>query len=451
MFHAVYYIQLLPLLVTRRFFVCSSYSCAPATNGLCAVWQADEISVPFEYCSQKIVTLFLGVSEAKRTTTHNYRRTRHPPRLCFDAMSGKKARARKQKRERRDANAANTANAGEAIPGLFNDIVVTHVLRSGHFDDPADLARLPAVSRAMRDAVAATGLRFEELGEIRAANLGCLSAVQRLQRQGRLSRQERLCYAAAMSGQLEELKVLHADNTPWDRSTCRAAARSGHLKVLQWARANGCPWDERTCAEAARGGHLEVLQWLRANGCPWDKDTCTYAAGGGQLKVLQWARANGCPCDEKTCFSAAQEGHFEVLRWVCANGCPRDKNELHIAAEMGHEAVVRALIELGADVNRATDKGCTPLYNATRYGHEAVVRALIELGADVHKVTNDGETPLSLAAEWGHVAVVRALIESDADVNKGRNDAAFDGRSIWPGGGGAGADRVGRGFQQGGG
>ena len=105
-------------------------------------------------------------------------------------MSGKKARARKEKRERRDANAANKANAGEAIPGLLNDIVVTHVLRSEHFDDPADLARLPAVSRAMRDAVAATGLRFEELDEKCAVYLGCLSTVQRLQRRGRLSRQE---------------------------------------------------------------------------------------------------------------------------------------------------------------------------------------------------------------------------------------------------------------------
>ena len=51
-----------------------------------------------------------------------------------NAMSGKKARARKQKRERRIANTASTANAGEAIPGLLNDIVVTHVLRSEYFD-----------------------------------------------------------------------------------------------------------------------------------------------------------------------------------------------------------------------------------------------------------------------------------------------------------------------------
>jgi len=75
-------------------------------------------------------------------------------------MSGKTTRARKQKRERRDANAAN---AGEAIPGLLNDIVVTHILRSEHFDDPADLARLPAVSRAMRDAVAGTGFGLRSL------------------------------------------------------------------------------------------------------------------------------------------------------------------------------------------------------------------------------------------------------------------------------------------------
>ena len=89
--------------------------------------------------------------------------------MSSDAKLGVETRARKRTRERRDANAAN---AGEAIPGLLNDIVVTHVLRSEHFDDPADLARLPAVSRAMRDAVAATGLAFEELDGLDATIIG---------------------------------------------------------------------------------------------------------------------------------------------------------------------------------------------------------------------------------------------------------------------------------------
>ena len=139
---------------------------------------------------------------------------------------------------------ARPTDAQEAIP---DHLVVTHVLRSEHFDDPADLARLPAVSRAMRDAVAVTGLRFKELRDRRALELGCLSALKRLQRGGRLSCQEYLCAAAAGSGQLEELKLLRENGWPWDQDTCARAATGGHLEALQWARANGCPWNEYTC------------------------------------------------------------------------------------------------------------------------------------------------------------------------------------------------------------
>ena len=259
--------------------------------------------------------------------------------MSSNTTLGVETRSRKRKRECRDATAAN---AGEAIPGLLNDIVVTHVLRSENFDDPADLARLPAVSRVMRDAVAATGLQFEELDEFDAAEVGCLSALERLQWGGRLSRQEYLCQAAARSGLLEELKVLLSNGCPWDRSTCSGAARGGHLEVLQWLRSKGCPWDEWTCSRAARGGHLEVLQWARASECPWDENTCS---------------------------GAASEGHLEVLQWVRANGCPWDDNELFLAAENGHETVVRALIEARADVNKAMDEGATPLYISAQQGH----------------------------------------------------------------------------------
>ena len=187
-----------------------------------------------------------------------------------------------------DASTATTpaslTDAGEAFPRLPDHVVVEHILRSEYFDDPADLARLPAVSRAMRDTVAATGLRFEELDEKRAVMLGCLSALQRRHRQGRLSRQESLCQAAARGGNLEELKVLRAEGWPWDKFTCSWAANGGHLKVLQWARENGCPWDEETCYWAAHGGHLEVLQWVRANGCPWFQVTRTTAVQLGYVE-----------------------------------------------------------------------------------------------------------------------------------------------------------------------
>ena len=115
---------------------------------------------------------------------------------------------------------ASPAEVQEAIPRLPDHLVVEHVLRAEYFDDPADLARLPAVSRGMRAAVAETELRFEELTEICAANLGCLSALKRLQRRGCLSHREYLCEAAARGGNLVELKVLRANGCPWDTSTC---------------------------------------------------------------------------------------------------------------------------------------------------------------------------------------------------------------------------------------
>jgi hypothetical protein len=293
---------------------------------------------PLKSC-EIVVTHFSG--KPRRTTTRT--RRAHDTLHSFDAMSGKKARARKQKRERR-----RDADAGEAIPRLPDHLVVEHVLRTEHFDDPADLARLPAVSRAMRGAVAATGLLwFEELDEHHAVELGCLSVLKRLQRGGRLSRQEYLCQAAARSGHLEELKVMRENGCPWDRSTCWAAARGGHLEVLQWARANGCPWDKEMCTWAAEGGHLEVLQWARANGCTWDEETCAGAAEGAHIEVLQWLRANGCPWDHQTCWRAAAGGHLEVLQWARANGCPWDGHTRRQASAKGHHELLKWAIANG--------------------------------------------------------------------------------------------------------
>tara|TARA_B110000459_G_scaffold40324_1_gene43613 strand:- start:565 stop:1248 length:684 start_codon:yes stop_codon:yes gene_type:complete len=169
------------------------------------------------------------------------------------------------------ASVARMSSPQQPIPGLPEDVVVTHILSPEYFDDPADLARLPAVSHAMRDAVAATGLQFEELDENDATQLGCLSALQRRHRQGRLRLREHLCEAAARSGHLEVLQWLHANGCPWNKWTCAAAVAYGHVKVLQWASGNECPCDEaETVFRAAFNGHLNILIWACVKGCPWD-------------------------------------------------------------------------------------------------------------------------------------------------------------------------------------
>ena len=217
---------------------------------------------------------------------HNDAHVTQPPLTTMPSKSLSDA-AKRARRKARVAPGTDTLQSApqEAIPGLPDHLVVALILRSEYFDDPADLARLPAVSRAMRDAVSANGLRFAELAEVDAVMLGCLSAVQRLQRGGHLSREEYLCVAAARGGHLEELKLLRADGVPWDECTCGEAARGGHLDVMQWLHANGCQWGERTSAYAALDGHLEGLQWMRANGCPWDGRTCSWAATEGHLDL----------------------------------------------------------------------------------------------------------------------------------------------------------------------
>ena len=93
-----------------------------------------------------------------------------------------------------DATAAQKSAVTQAIPGLLDDIVVTHVLRSTWLLDPADLARLSVVSRGMRHAVAATGRKVQEMDANETARLGCKSALKRMYRRGSLFFHSSLCW-----------------------------------------------------------------------------------------------------------------------------------------------------------------------------------------------------------------------------------------------------------------
>jgi ankyrin repeat protein len=62
----------------------------------------------------------------------------------------------------------------------------------------------------------------------------------------------------------------------------------------------------------------------------------------------------------------------------------------------------------------ARDNGATPLFVAAQFGYETVVRALIEMGADVNKAMHVGATPLYSAAQEGHAAIVQILRDAGA-------------------------------------
>ena len=176
------------------------------------------------------------------------------------------------------ADGTEPASAPDAV-AIFS----THILvRRSRFlpGHDADLCRLRAVSRGMRDAVDAT------LTDKEAAYLGCLSLLKDRHGRGVLNRGA-LCTSAARGGQLETLVWLRQIACRWNPWTCSVAAKYkyGHLDVLKWARENDCPWFEETCTYAAEGGHIELLRWARENGAPWDEDTRRIAAAKGYVEA----------------------------------------------------------------------------------------------------------------------------------------------------------------------
>ena len=218
---------------------------------------------------------------------------------------------------------AHQPDAPDAIPGLPNHVIEHHVLRSEYFPDPADFARLQTVSRAMRNAVAATGRPVEPMGWEKASKLGCLSALQRLQRQGNIPPfgKKEVFRWAAYRGDLETMKWAHENYFPMDVDTCNFAAAGGRLEALKWLRAISCPWDEDVFMHAGIYNYLELMQWAHAHGCPWYYQAILLAAARGHLEMVQWAFT-----DETMRSVVAREresvygcGNLRVLKWLRAN------------------------------------------------------------------------------------------------------------------------------------
>ena len=60
---------------------------------------------------------------------------------------------------------------------------------------------------------------------------------------------------------------------------------------------------------------------------------------------------------------------------------------MHEAVERGDIEAIRKLVASGADVNKLSADGCTPLHVAAEKGEVEVVRVLSELGAKMNTQT----------------------------------------------------------------
>ncbi len=115
-------------------------------------------------------------------------------------------------------------------------------------------------------------------------------------------------------------------------------------------------------------------------------------------------------------FLAAAAGDANIMRILVAGGAdllPEAGNSMRplmVAAgltrlvdflpgeESGHLEAVKLAVELGADINEATQRGETALHAAASTGADTIVEFLVDKGAQVNAKDNLGRTPWSMAA-----------------------------------------------------
>jgi cytohesin len=145
-----------------------------------------------------------------------------------------------------------------------------------------------------------------------------------------------------------------------------------------------------------------------------------YAAEEGHKKLVELLLAHGADLNASTSYDrtaaelAMSRGHTEIVKLLVSKGA--DISPLHLAIYLKDVAKARSLIESGADVNRRTPYGTTPLDRAVIAGFKDIVELLIAKGANVNAKDNWDWTPLH-SAVYGHKDIVELLIAKGANVN----------------------------------
>jgi pectate lyase len=183
-------------------------------------------------------------------------------------------------------------------------------------------------------------------------------------------------------------------------SSIYVAARIGDLAKVRGFLEKGADVNMRDAQRktalhiASANGHKEIVELLLANGADvnaggyYNKTAAEYAMGAN---------------------------HREIVELLISKGA--DISPLHFAIYIKDQAKAKSLIENGADINKRTPNGTTPLSRAADIGFKDIAELLLAKGANVNAKNNWDWTPLHSAAEKGHKDIVELLLAKGADVN----------------------------------
>lgn len=144
-------------------------------------------------------------------------------------------------------------------------------------------------------------------------------------------------------------------------------------------------------------------------------------AGGARLAPEQYALMHAVQdCDAKAVKAALDAGVPDINDIVDEAG----KSLLQQAVEMEHgePLITVALLEAGADPNKASPFGTTPLHVAAQQGLSKKVYPLLRHGANMNAQDMGGETPLHKAVGYSRRDIALELMQMGADTTVGDNE-----------------------------
>ena len=134
---------------------------------------------------------------------------------------------------------------------------------------------------------------------------------------------------------------------------------------------------------------------------------------------------------EPNIWAAAGEGNLKALRAQITRGADVNQEAPGIAltpliaAIIGNQPrATRMLVKAGADANKPTQDGQTPMHVVAFLGYDKVAKELIRGGADIFARNSEGRLPASnLELDWGttqYIADMLSLNLVEAEVKSGR-------------------------------
>ena len=158
---------------------------------------------------------------------------------------------------------------------------------------------------------------------------------------------------------------------------------------------------------------------------------CGGGSGGGFVVVEEFS---DCPL-----CKAAKDGDLERVLFLLDSGENPNSisssanafsdqsgklgdSALRFAVAAEHADIVRALLDGGADVNKANKDGNTPLSASTYHSSGEIAMILLDAGANLNVANKDGWTALILAASRKNHEVAKVLLDAGANPDVAHKD-----------------------------